>query len=611
MEFPNRFTHNLDLWGYANGASNDHPLPSYHVYPDHYPKGDLRMFSIYEKTNYSGRHFFIEGANRSPNAQYMDIGVLTKVTYPTGGYTSYSYEPHRFMIDGEEFIGGGLRIKNITKSDGQSTINYHYQYTTNDQSQISSGKVISVPMLVNLPTSVCLSGPSPSRGECPNKLSSEEDFFKCESGVFSYSIAELGRTAGSNVGYTNVIEFISNSENSYENGRTEYKYSFPAEFGAANDLIGGDCTVEEHGICDDLYDNTEVHNFFMHGDDRADAYLDYYTENALGHLLPPNPNYDWNRGLLLSKKYYDSSNDLLREETNQYANYFPFGASEPVNVFGIKMIDFDAVTDFEENIGYLRNYAFRVAKYKILTDVAKVLSSTTITDYEIGTSKPAVKTIDYSYEDIKYKNLTRTAEETSTSDKLVTKYHYPFDYDLDLNPEGVSALKQFNISSVPIEVSKYVKRNGELLLMESELTTYKLSEDSKPVVARRYRIETKDLMTDYAPSEQVIPMGPFFGQAITTFNPDDRHVEKYNITKYDCKGNILEFEDKSSGLTTSYVWGYNHQYPIAKVVNASYSEVESVLGSSIITLLNNGYRVIPPSPPSWIPSIDPLTDTEI
>lgn len=48
------------------------------------------------------------------------------------------------------------------------------------------------------------------------------------------------------------------------------------------------------------------------------------------------------------------------------------------------------------------------------------------------------------------------------------------------------------------------------------------------------------------------------------------------ILNYDNNKNIKEITDKSN-LTTTYLWGYNNQYPIAEIKNASYSQVSSAL----------------------------------
>jgi YD repeat-containing protein len=57
------------------------------------------------------------------------------------------------------------------------------------------------------------------------------------------------------------------------------------------------------------------------------------------------------------------------------------------------------------------------------------------------------------------------------------------------------------------------------------------------------------------------------------------------INHYDTKGNILQTTEKN-GVVTSYIWGYNSLYPVAKIINGSY---DVVLQTSAInlTLLNN------------------------
>lgn len=54
---------------------------------------------------------------------------------------------------------------------------------------------------------------------------------------------------------------------------------------------------------------------------------------------------------------------------------------------------------------------------------------------------------------------------------------------------------------------------------------------------------------------------------------------RLSYRSYDAKGNTLSVS-KDSGPATSYLWGYDHIYPIAKIENADYSTVETVLGGS-------------------------------
>lgn len=51
--------------------------------------------------------------------------------------------------------------------------------------------------------------------------------------------------------------------------------------------------------------------------------------------------------------------------------------------------------------------------------------------------------------------------------------------------------------------------------------------------------------------------------------------------RYDFKGNLLEFV-KPNGPTQSYIWGYNGQYPIAKISNSSYDDAFSKINEDIL-----------------------------
>ena len=109
-----------DRWGYYNGiTTNRTRLPKMAVKV--YGQAD----SVYIKE--------IDGADRSSNATFMQANMLTKVTYPTGGYTSYEYEPHHFIpmagdttdvrlrFDTSSGIGAGLRLRRTVTSTGNAT----------------------------------------------------------------------------------------------------------------------------------------------------------------------------------------------------------------------------------------------------------------------------------------------------------------------------------------------------------------------------------------------------------------------------------------------------------------------------------------------------------
>ena len=70
---PVKTTYAFDHWGYYNGATgNSTMIPSASV------SGD----------------FSYSGANREPDAASMMAGIIQSITYPTGGYTKYDFEPN-------------------------------------------------------------------------------------------------------------------------------------------------------------------------------------------------------------------------------------------------------------------------------------------------------------------------------------------------------------------------------------------------------------------------------------------------------------------------------------------------------------------------------------
>ena len=72
---PPKFTCSQDWWGYFNGSSNQTTVP--------------------QATTSTGAS--IGQANRTPNETYMKYGTLEKIVYPTGGYTIFEMEPHRYF----------------------------------------------------------------------------------------------------------------------------------------------------------------------------------------------------------------------------------------------------------------------------------------------------------------------------------------------------------------------------------------------------------------------------------------------------------------------------------------------------------------------------------
>lgn len=127
-------TFGVDHWGYWNGRSDteNNLIPSYSFNSD---TGDYKIL----------------GQERDPSFSVFDATLLRRITYPTGGRTSFVYEPHSYSLKidrnssskflrtlvSENGIIGGARVAKIIDIDNDTTniITRDFKYlNNNDQS---------------------------------------------------------------------------------------------------------------------------------------------------------------------------------------------------------------------------------------------------------------------------------------------------------------------------------------------------------------------------------------------------------------------------------------------------------------------------------------------
>ena len=94
----------IDYWGYYNGTSTLYFAPESVL---------QEMLDVYQKDGLN-ENILDDAANRTPNFACTKAAVLERITYPTGGYTTFTYEQNK---DKKNILVGGLRIKGITNYD--------------------------------------------------------------------------------------------------------------------------------------------------------------------------------------------------------------------------------------------------------------------------------------------------------------------------------------------------------------------------------------------------------------------------------------------------------------------------------------------------------------
>ncbi|MEO1022950.1 MAG: hypothetical protein AAFW89_10445, partial [Bacteroidota bacterium] len=282
-----------DYWGYFNGKVNSlYNIP----------------FLDYTNTRMKSSRG-PKSVDREPDEEAMKVGVLSKIIYPTGGYTTYEFETNTYDAVGStqlsiSQLGEGLRIKQIKSYDfpGTDPIVKTYMYEEADGS--TSGAIISEPTFLK-----------PYFGIYDldyGSLFPEQEFY-------DNSTFELGNTKGGFVGYKRVTEQLGVNG---EFGKVVYSFTNPEDYN--NTLtMGFWATPETYRLWDFIDPGF--------GELYEDYYLDYmvyrntrFTSNYSQYKwgFGQRTNLDARRGLLTQKEIYDESGSLKTKETYDYFESF-------------------------------------------------------------------------------------------------------------------------------------------------------------------------------------------------------------------------------------------------------------------------------------------------
>jgi hypothetical protein len=159
--------------------------------------------------------------------------------------------------------------------------------------------------------------------------------------------------------------------------------------------------------------------------------------------------------------------------------------------------------------------------------------------------------------------IAHKVENGVTYPKLdVKKYYYPDDirnngslFTPDLYP--AASLTDIYKNNTPMLIQSY---SGEIDTANiSYIAPSKMTSQSKAVFSK-----------DAATNNMIMPV-----QAMTAIGQGSFY-EVGKFDRYDSRGNLLQ--STKDGLSTTYLYGYNQLYPIAKIEGATYDQVMTALG---------------------------------
>ncbi|CAD0002154.1 DUF5977 domain-containing protein [Flavobacterium salmonis] len=264
--------------------------------------------------------------------------------------------------------------------------------------------------------------------------------------------------------------------------------------------------------------------------------------------------YQYTTGLLTNKEVRNNTGKKVSEQNNSY------NATEiPNNAKFLYFLNSKLVYEVRAQVGgdlgagagacaltYPRpSNAFQVATFKYWPRNYNLSSEENINYYA---NDSVVQSTKFDY-DLNLTLLKSKKVVNSTNETLETKYYYPTDSEMGLEP-FVPELISKNRIGTPLAVKSY--------------NANKLS-DQKTVYAK-----------DASTANLVLPKYVYANKGADVI--DTLKDKKVTYNQYDDKGNILQYTQES-GTPVSIIWGYNKTQPIAKIENAAYSEVVSYISN--------------------------------
>lgn len=461
VRLPKRLSYSQDFWGFYNGKSNGTLIPS-----------------MYYGSEY------LSGADRNVDTAYTQANILTKITYPTKGSTTFTYENNNYYdtTTSSNVYGGGLRIAKLTNNDGNATTESFYNYNVEGTTQ-SSGIKQGSPVFSRIVENPPKDGVNP----CKYIVRTNSSIYPVTSDIGKY------------VGYTHVTE---RKVSATSNSRVTYKFQ---NFG-------------------------------------PDFYAGSYS------TLTSHPtDYSWKKGKLIKKQVFNSDNTLLFKEENTYTfnNHFTSTSSDGIPNTDKLAVGYSIrIVKNDYTNGLLYTPATFEWDWYFIKSAWVQLTESTKTNYSANDSLQ-IKT-KYFYENVNHTRLTKTEITDSKGNTVKSQMYYPH----ELSHTGL--------------INK--KRYGVLLKTE------------------RFDGSTK-LSTQYTDYSYMAPDSLYLPKKISASKGSNALEDRVVFHTYYDNGNVKEVS-KKDGTHIVYIWGYHDTQPIAKIENATFTDIPTSVYTAIVNASN-------------------------
>ncbi|MDN3584250.1 PKD domain-containing protein [Mucilaginibacter flavus] len=539
-----------DYWGYYNANGAKKLVPNLYVYPNEPLQEKYRIEQI---PNYQGTSYYATGgANRAANPAAVAAGSLSRITFPTGGNVKIDYESNQYFDSkaNQTFNGGGIRVKTITMHDGisaASDIIKNYSYT--------GGALLNRPQFAfSVPVYQDSTAGALHTIDQYADPQTQAQYFMARS---EYDLNPYTFDA------PNVI-YQSVKESQTGRGSTSYQFLQPATY--------AQLTSPEYAA---PYQWQAVKSqYATTSNPSTSACMSQGTmmDGYYGFPFAPNPNYNFERGLLQSVKVYNETGQLLKEKDYQYTPVFQ--NATPNAIYGLAADYF--TYSFTDSL--TRAYAY--SKYVLYSGVNKLQSVQKDITYDPGTNftKSATVETDNFYTGANHLLLNNTTTSVSNDGTnftiYKTRFKYPQDFTNTSTGGGADAmtaalqnLKNAFIHNTVIEkISSITKSGGSEQVTGAELVkynTFTLNSVARPLPAQGLILKTNTPLTDFMESGV---------NASYQFGWDNRYKVTGNYLEFNKSSNAASVSDLQQNLSGIH---YDHtgQFAVAAINGATANQV--------------------------------------
>jgi YD repeat-containing protein len=603
QNLPSRSSYAQDHFGYFNGATgNTTLLPeiitplAHHDHgfgPDHYTTGD-----------------------RSANGNLMQAEMLTKITYPTGGYTDFEYEPNHYLNTEEALVSGTID----QQVEAYTGIN-PFVFLKTDTLFIKRKQYVKILTSAYISTSFLQDHPNPNIHVDIKTLSgtsiggaamvNNQDLVAynfLDSGTYLYQTRVTGVTSSDFVVSADYLRL--NSTVSYKRGlgiqpvqklvgglriksqkaydgissipqQINYQYSFPLVI-APIDTINSYLTT----LFDELKQETTTYTCEYAGDLGHICYQEYLvrhcsTKEGLGSIQGGPIGYgevkvlygsNGENGYTISK--YNNENE---DEGINEAKSFPYPPVCSSDWRRGLLLEQSTYTSNNKLANKVSNSYQFISKNSIFAFKAGVLyqKHSILVGY---TARSDVSRVDIKIKTEAIQQLTskEVIYNLQTTDSLFTITNYYFDNTNSLSPTRTQTINSKGdtikvITRTPLEKSDINASTTLTSTASAAIDTMLARNIISPVLQQEKYISNvlqSRSLTNYKNWTFKL-LKPENVQLQTKSNPSETRVM---FAKYDTSGNLIE-QRKSNDVYHSYIWDYKINYPVAECINADSASI--------------------------------------